>query len=123
MLKKALLFIVFPLSLLTLAGYYWLGGFNEITIEVVEATSRMVVGKLYVGKYGDLALRRIFVEAGQFQQADTVSGVLTVINYDTLSAGGQQVNQFIGVSRTNPLATLPDGLSIRYYCSGYLFAR
>ena len=109
MLKKVLLFIILPLSLLALAGYYWLGGFNKITLEVVEADTRVVVGKAYRGKYGDLALSKIFVEAGQLQRAGTVPGVLTVVNYDTLSAGGQLVNQFIGITLSNPLTTLPAG--------------
>ena len=109
MLKKVLIFVVLPLGLLTLAGYYWLGGFNEITVEVVEEDTRVVVGKAYRGKYGDLALRKIFVEAGQLQRAGTVPGVLTVINYDTLSASGQQINQFIGITQTAPLTTLPQG--------------
>ena len=35
MLRKTLL-IVLPLGLLALLGYYWLGGFNEITVDVVD---------------------------------------------------------------------------------------
>ena len=112
MLKRILLFVVLPLGLLTLLGYYWLGGFNEITISVEEEDTRLIAGKPYRGQYGDLALRQLFVETQQLQAEGTLPGVLTVVNLDSASADGQSVNQLIGVALTEPFSTLPSGYQI-----------
>lgn len=118
MLKKTLLFVLLPLGLLTLVGYYWLGGFNDITIELVETPARPVLGKPYRGKYGDLALREIFVRARQLQASDTVSGTLVVVNLDSASAGGKQVNQFIGVALDQPPRIMPNGYRLDTLVAG-----
>ena len=124
MLKNILLFIVLPLGVLALAGYYWLGGFNEITIEVIKEAPRPVMGKAYRGQYGDLALSEMFVRAKQLQQEGAVPGVLTVINRDTTSASDKSVNQFIGITLNAPLATLPEGYQVDTMAAGtYLRAK
>ena len=107
MLQKILLLLVLPLSVLALIGYYALGGFNSIEIDLVQTDARVVVGQPYRGTYGDLALRKIFVEAKQRQQNGTVPGVLTVINRDATSGSEEEVNQFIGIALTAPLDSLP----------------
>lgn len=107
MLQKILLFIVLPLGLLALLGYYILGGFNPVQIEAVPVDARIVVGQSYRGTYGDLALRKIFVEAKQRQQRGTVPGVLTVINRDATSGSEEAVNQFIGITLTALVDSLP----------------
>ena len=112
MLQRILLFIVLPLGLLTLVGYYWLGGFNQVNIEVVEEPARPIIGKYYRGRYGDLALRKIFVEAKQLQQQGTVAGLLTVVNLDSVSASDQSVNQLIGITLTAPPTTVPKGYQL-----------
>ena len=109
MFQKVLLYIFFPLGLLTLLGYYWLGGFNEIKMAVVEAPVRPLVGKAYQGQYGDLALRKVFVQAQRLLASDSVAGTLLVVNLDSASAGGKQVNQFIGIALTAPADSLPPG--------------
>ena len=109
MLKRVLMFILLPLGLLTLLGYYWLGGFHSVTIEVVENEPRPIVAKPYQGQYGDLALRKVFVEAKELQEKGTVPGLLTVVNRDSASATGQSVNQLIGITLTAPLDTVPPG--------------
>ena len=118
MLKKTLLFVLLPLGLLTLVGYYWLGGFNDIAIELVETSARPVLGKMYQGKYGDLALRKIFVQARQLQESDTVSGTLVVVNLDSASAGGKQVNQLIGVALDELPRFMPDGYQLDTLAAG-----
>ncbi len=109
MFKKVLFYIFFPLGLLTLLGYYWLGGFNEIAIAVVEEPPRPLMGKAYRGQYGDLALRKIFVQAQRLLASDSVAGTLLVVNLDSASAGGKQVNQFIGIALSAPVDSLPPG--------------
>ena len=109
MLQKILLFVVLPLGVLSLLGYYWLGGFNEIKMAVVEAPVRPLVGKAYQGQYGDLALRKVFVQAQRLLASDSVAGTLLVVNLDSASAGGKQVNQFIGIALTAPADSLPPG--------------
>lgn len=109
MLRKTLLYILLPLGLLALLGYYWLGGFNEITIVVVEEPPRPVLGKTYRGQYGDLALRKVFVQAQQLLASDSVAGTLVVINRDTTSASEKLLNQFIGIALDeSPAAAPPD---------------
>ncbi|MGB3778163.1 MAG: hypothetical protein WA960_07365 [Tunicatimonas sp.] len=109
MLQKILLFIVLPLGVLAGLGYYWLGGFNEIKVAVVKEPVRPLVGKAYRGQYGDLALRKIFVQAQRLLASDSVVGTLLVVNLDSASAGGKQVNQFIGIALTAPVNPLPAG--------------
>ncbi len=127
MLKKTLLYILLPLGLLTLAGYYWLGGFNEVTIEQVTVPERPMLGKPYQGKYGDLALRKIFVQAQQLQASDSVLGTLAVVNLDAASAGGKTVNQFIGIVLDEPPRLAPadyqtDTLAAGTYLRAYVQA-
>ena len=112
MLKRILFFVVLPLSILAFIGYYWLGGLNRVTIEVVEEQARPILGKYYRGRYGDLALRKIFVEAKQLRQDGTAPGLLTVINLDSISASDQSVNQLIGIALTKPLTTVPPGYQL-----------
>ena len=109
MLKRILLFVVLPLGLLALVGYYWLGGLNQVTVAVVDTEARPMIVRPYQGKYGDLALRKIFVETKELQQNGTVPGVLTVVNRDSTSASGQAVNQLIGIALSEPSATVPPG--------------
>ena len=109
MFQKVLLYVVLPLGLLTLLGYYALGGFNPVEIAVVSADARVVVGQAYQGTYGDLALRKVFVEARKQQASGAVPGVLTVINRDAASGSEEAVNQFIGITLTAPLDSLPAG--------------
>ena len=112
MLQRILLFVIVPLGLLTLLGYYWLGGFNSMTIEVVQQPARPVVGKHYQGRYGDLALSKIFVQARQLQEGGTLPGLLTVVNLDRTSASEQSVNQFIGITLAAPPETVPEGYQV-----------
>lgn len=124
MFQKILRYVLLPLSLLTLLGYYWLGGFNEIEIAVVEKPVRPVVGKVYQGQYGDLALRKIFVQAQRLLASDSVTGTLLVVNLDSASAGGKQVNQFIGIALSAPFNSLPSGYQRDTLAAGtYLRAR
>lgn len=124
MLQKILLFVVLPLSVLALLGYYFLGGLNPIEIEVVQAEARIVVGQSYQGTYGDLALRKIFVEAKQRQQSGAVPGMLTVINRDATSGSEEEVNQFIGIALTAPIDSLPPDYTRDTLAAGtYLRAR
>lgn len=124
MLHKTLLFIILPLGLLTLAGYWWLGGFREIIIERVDVPARAVLGKPYRGKYGDLDLRKIFVKARRLLASNTVSGTLTVVNRDAASAGGKSVNQLIGITLAEPPTAVPKGYRIDTLAAGpYLRAR
>ena len=118
MLKRILLFVVLPLGLFALAGYYWLGGFNQITIEVVKEPARPILGKHYQGQYGDLALRKIFVEAKQLQQSNTIQGLLTVVNLDSISANNQSINQLIGITLTDQSTTIPSGYQLDTIPSG-----
>ncbi len=127
MLQKILLFIILPLSMLAGLGYYWLGGFNEIAIAVVEEPPRPILGKAYQGKYGDLALRKIFVQAQRLLASDSVAGTLLVVNLDSASAGGKQVNQLIGIALTaSPDFSLPgyqrDSLAAGTYLRAHVAA-
>ena len=124
MFQKILLYILLPLGLLTLLGYYWLGGFNEVKIAVVEEPVRPVVGKVYRGQYGDLALRKIFVQAQRLLASDSVTGILLVVNLDSASAGGKQVNQFIGIAPSASPESLPPAYQRDTLAAGtYLRAR
>jgi hypothetical protein len=124
MLRKTLLYILLPLGLLALLGYYWLGGFNEIKVAVIEAPERPMVGKVYRGQYGDLALRKIFVQTQRLLASDSVTGTLLVVNLDSASAGGKQVNQFIGIALSASPESLPPAYQRDTLAAGtYLRAR
>ena len=110
MLKKIFFYVLASVTLLALIGYYWLGGFNPVIIEVVNHPERVVIGQPYQGRYGDLKLREIFVKTNQAIQAGTWPAPLVVINRDTVMAEEKEINQLIGV-----LSTRPDTLSSPHY--------
>ena len=110
MLKRIFFYVLAFVASLALIGYYWLGGFNPITIGVTNHPERVVVGQPYQGRYGDLKLREIFVKTNQAIQAGALPTPLVIINRDTVMAEENQVDQLIGV-----LSTRPDTLSSPHY--------
>lgn len=110
MLKRISFYVLASVVLLALIGYYWLGGFNPVVIEIMNHSERVVIGQPYQGRYGDLKLREIFVKTNQAIQAGALPAPLVVINRDTIRTEENQVDQLIGV-----LSIRPDTLSSPHY--------
>ena len=126
MMKKTVALVLLSVVVIAVAVYYWLGGFQTSLIEEVRQPVRVVWGTLYQGKYGDLELRKIFVNTRNQLAEGAVQGTLAVVNYDSLF-DTQEVNQLIGVILKTPdsarlgetIDTLSAGTYIRVHIHGW----
>ncbi|WKN40857.1 hypothetical protein [Tunicatimonas pelagia] len=95
-MKKIVIGGAILVTLLSVAGYAWLGGFQTEKISEVSHPRQIVYGTTYQGKYGDLKLREIVVKTKQLLEDPTLSGRLVVVNYDS-TAASEEINQLIGI--------------------------
>lgn len=116
---------------IAIAGYAWLGGFQSEKIREVKYGARTVVGKVYQGAYGDLELRKIFVEAQKQIDKSGNGEAVIVVNYDSLT-DTQEVNQLIGTlssptvsidSSNQTIDTLPASTYVRVQVYGHPVVR
>jgi hypothetical protein len=113
---RKILIIVIPSILLVSALIYWfLGGFKDPQVEVVEVKEGYtLVGKHYLGTLKHPALQDILDEVGQRWESGELPGVLTVAVLKEPVTDKDTVEQFIGVllPASEQLEALPDGYEI-----------
>lgn len=131
MVKKVALWGLLVTAVVAVVGYGWLGGFQSARIAEITYSTRTVAGKAYQGAYGDLELRKIFVEAQKQIDKSGNGEAVIVVNYDSLT-DTQEVNQLIGTlfsptvstdSSNQTIDTLPAGTYVRVQVYGHPVVR
>lgn len=108
--KKYVFYVVLLTGILTLLGYYYLGGFTGRNLEVVEVSDYQLVGKRFQGKLDSPALEEIFYEVRNQAQSGTPAGTLTIVVLKEPETEKDSVDQFIGILLDQPAeASLPEG--------------
>lgn len=109
--KKYVFYVVLLTGILTLLGYYYLGGFTSRDLEVVEVNNYQLVGKHYQGKLDNPALEEIFYEVRHQAESGAPSGTLSIVVLKEPETGKDLVDQFIGILLDSPAeeVNLPDG--------------
>jgi DNA gyrase inhibitor GyrI len=102
--------------------YYYLGGFNEVDIELVETEEYIIAGYSYHGPYDQDVLQDLFFQVKEYVEADVLKGIITVLNYDSAVTEADSIHQLIGVRlQAEPLnkpqevvlETIPAGRAVR----------
>lgn len=107
--KKYIITVLLLTALISLAGYYYLGGFKERELSLVEIEDYHLVGKLYRGTLENEALGNIFFDVQDKVQKGALEGVLTVVVLKEPVEEKDTVEQFIGVLTEEPVEEVPEG--------------
>ncbi len=110
--------IAICLVALTLCGYYFLGGFDEIKVQEVENMSFSIAGKPYKGKYYKSdTLKRIQNEVADLILKNTFSGDYAEITYMDTEVKEGEVDLFIGTIFFEDAIQIPGSFSVRDFSS------
>ncbi|MDH5609288.1 MAG: hypothetical protein OEY56_07390 [Cyclobacteriaceae bacterium] len=98
--------------------YGILGGYEKVTVYEIEGTSRVVIGKSFIGRQTDPTIERYFSECREMISSHSVNGTLSLISYlnDTLDAN--EVDFFIGIAIEGEMAEVPQGFRVKEMESG-----
>lgn len=108
--KKYVFFVVLLTAIITLVGYYYLGGFKGRTLDVVEVSDYQLMGKRYYGRLDSPALEDIFYEVRSQAQSGSPSGTLVIVVFREPESEKDSVDQFIGILLDQPAESrLPEG--------------
>lgn len=109
--KKYLLFVLLLTGIITLAGYYYFGGFEEREQELVTIGDYHFAGKYYKGTLKDNELENIFFEVREQYEAGSPAGIFTIVVLKEPETPKDTVEQFIGILLNEPVAenALPKG--------------
>lgn len=108
--KKYAFYVVLLTGILTLLGYYYLGGFTGRELEVVEVNDYRLMGKRYFGRLDNPALEDVFYEVRSQAESGAPSGTLAIVVLKEPETGKDSVEQFIGILLDQPAqASLPQG--------------
>lgn len=107
--KKYIIIVLLLTALISLAGYYYLGGFKERELSLVEVENYHFVGKHYIGTLENEALGNIFFEVQDKVQKGALEGVLTVVVLKEPVEEKDTVEQFVGVLTEVPVEKVPEG--------------
>lgn len=111
MFRKALL-LGLPILLILLIVYYYLGGFNETDVELVQTDNYVIAGYEYHGPYDQDDLQELFFQVQDFVETGALVGTITVVNYQLDFELQDTVRQLIGVQIKELPLTLPEGIEI-----------
>lgn len=108
--KKYVFFVVLLTGIITLVGYYYLGGFKGRTLDVVEVDDYQLTGKRYYGRLDSPALEDIFYEVRSQAQSGRLEGTLVIVVFKEPENEKDSVDQFIGILLDQPAESgLPEG--------------
>lgn len=108
--KKYVFYVVLLTGILTLLGYYYLGGFTGRTLDVVEVNDYQLVGKRYQGKLDSPVLEDIFYEVRNQAESGAPAGTLSIVVFKEPDTAKDSVDQFIGILLDQPAeSSLPEG--------------
>lgn len=111
MFRKALL-VGLPVLLILLIIYYYLGGFNETSFDLVQTDNYVIAGYEYQGPYEQDDLQELFFQVQDFVETGALVGTITVVNYQLDFEAQDSVRQLIGVQIKELPLTLPEGIEI-----------
>jgi hypothetical protein len=108
--RKYIFYVVLLAGVLTLLGYYYLGGFTERSVELVAVNDYHLAGIRYQGKLGTDALEEIFYEVQDKVRDGSLAGTMAIMVLKEPQTGKDSVDQYVGVLLENPgEASLPQG--------------
>lgn len=108
-IKKYLVAVLVVAGLITLAGYYFLGGFNERELELAAVNSYHLVGREYRGTLGNQELEQIFFEVQEKAQQGVPAGTFAVVVFREPRDERDTLHQFVGILLDDPAAPAPEG--------------
>lgn len=112
-MQRKLLWIIFGVLLIIILGvYYFLGGFNEVAIEVIEVENYEVVGHYYEGPYERDTIASLFFDAKELLENKILSGDLSVINFEN-DPEQKHSKIFIGILVNQETSDFPKNLERR----------
>lgn len=125
---RKVIFASLTVMVVGLFVYYYLGGFNEVVIELVETDEYIIAGYNYHGTYEQDVLQDLFFQVKEYVEADVLKGIITVLNYDSAVTEADSIHQLIGVRlQAEPLnkpqevelETIPAGRAVRATISAH----
>lgn len=111
MQRKLLWTIIGALVIVIFGIYYFLGGFQEVNIEVTRAEHYRIAGNYYEGPYERDTIATLFFTARELLKSKTLSGDLSVVNFDENSQ--DTVKMFIGILLPHNVSGDLEDLQIR----------
>ncbi len=108
-IKNYVIAVLVVSGIIALAGYYYLGGFKEREMELVEVGDYRLVGKEYIGRLDNKALEEIFFEVQEHVQEGAPAGTFTMVVLREPENEKDTLHQFIGILLDNPAAAVPEG--------------
>jgi effector-binding domain-containing protein len=109
--RKTLIFGL-PILLVLLIFYYYLGGFKDTQLSLVETDSYVVAGYEYIGLYKEEALQDLFFQVSDLVDSGKLAGTVTVVNYQFQDLKRDSVHQLIGVQLSELPSAMPEGMSV-----------
>lgn len=109
--KKYILFVLLLTAVITLAGYYYFGGFEAREQQLVKVSDYHFAGKPFKGTLKDERLEEIFYEVRQQFDKGSPEGIFTIVVLKEPETQKDTLEQFIGILVREPIAenTLPAG--------------
>jgi effector-binding domain-containing protein len=111
-MTKKIFWAALPLVLILSVIYYFLGGFNTIEIQVVDAENYVIAGKSYRGSYQEDLLKDYFSQMKAHVDRDQLRGTVSVVNYGLEYGSTDSVNQLIGVLMDTPFSPVPEHIEV-----------
>ena len=108
-LKTYILSVLLIAGIATLLAYYFLGGFNERELALVEVDGYRLVGKEYRGTLGTKGLEEIFFEVQQKALEGEYAGALAIVVLQEPKDEKDTLHQFIGILLEDPAGPVPAG--------------
>lgn len=108
--------ILLCLVALSLCGYYWLGGFDDIEVQEVENLSFSIAGKPYRGKfYRADSLQDIQEDVANLILSENFNGDFAEVNYINTGTSEEEVDLFLGVVFFEDAIQIPGDFKVRNF--------
>lgn len=104
-----MLSVLIVAGIITLMGYYVLGGFKERELELAAVNEYHLVGKEYKGILGGKQLEEIFFDVQEQLQEGEPAGTFTIVVLREPKDEKDTLQQFVGILLEDPSAAVPEG--------------
>lgn len=106
-------------GIIVLGIYYFLGGFEKVTIEEAGPESFRIAGRYFHGKYDDRSVRQNFMDAKALITSGAVEGDLCVVAFKSDTLQDEYISQFIGVILRTASVAVPEKFEERLFDSDH----